>query len=170
MARKRVENREGSLGFPGFVKPVFTKESQQERQCAGHPVKTRHGAHPEHTVLQHQGEDPTGKPDTPPPQHPPEAPHRGHRREAPPADRQERAHSRPQRSVVQRHSQDTANMQIIKIFLKRLLLAYVDILYSTPTSESVERRNGELSLACQVDLMTLLRPVGKWDHDKSEGI
>ncbi|GFT97641.1 hypothetical protein TNCV_2024561 [Trichonephila clavipes] len=142
MARKRVENREGSLGFPGFVKPVFTKESQQERQCAGHPVKTRHGAHPEHTVLQHQGEDPTGKPDTPPPQHPPEASHRGHRREAPPADRQERAHSRPQRSVVQ----------------------------STPTSESVERRNGELSLACQVDLMTLLRPVGKWDHDKSEGI
>ncbi|GFV93046.1 hypothetical protein TNCV_3427581 [Trichonephila clavipes] len=25
MARKRAENREGSLGFPGFVKPVFTK-------------------------------------------------------------------------------------------------------------------------------------------------
>ncbi|GFT73770.1 uncharacterized protein TNCV_1327711 [Trichonephila clavipes] len=26
MARKRAENREGSLGFPGFVKPVFTKD------------------------------------------------------------------------------------------------------------------------------------------------
>ncbi|GFW95696.1 hypothetical protein TNCV_19271 [Trichonephila clavipes] len=28
MARKRAENREGSLGFPGFVKPVFTKDIQ----------------------------------------------------------------------------------------------------------------------------------------------
>ncbi|GFW41715.1 hypothetical protein TNCV_9531 [Trichonephila clavipes] len=28
MARKRAENREGSLGFPGFVKPVFTKDSK----------------------------------------------------------------------------------------------------------------------------------------------
>ncbi|GFX20596.1 hypothetical protein TNCV_4269281 [Trichonephila clavipes] len=26
--RKRVENREGPLGFPGFVKPVFTKDSK----------------------------------------------------------------------------------------------------------------------------------------------
>ncbi|GFV77869.1 hypothetical protein TNCV_4674631 [Trichonephila clavipes] len=26
MARKRAENRERSLGFPGFVKPVFTKD------------------------------------------------------------------------------------------------------------------------------------------------
>ncbi|GFU30423.1 transposon Ty3-I Gag-Pol polyprotein [Trichonephila clavipes] len=26
MARKRAENREGSLGFPGFVKPVFIKD------------------------------------------------------------------------------------------------------------------------------------------------
>ncbi|GFT96036.1 uncharacterized protein TNCV_313181 [Trichonephila clavipes] len=26
MARKRAENREGSLGFPGVVKPVFTKD------------------------------------------------------------------------------------------------------------------------------------------------
>ncbi|GFT28112.1 hypothetical protein TNCV_644971 [Trichonephila clavipes] len=25
---KRAENREGSLGFPGFVKPVFTKDSK----------------------------------------------------------------------------------------------------------------------------------------------
>ncbi|GFV63677.1 uncharacterized protein TNCV_1962231 [Trichonephila clavipes] len=28
MARKRAENIEGSLGFPGFVKPVFTKDSK----------------------------------------------------------------------------------------------------------------------------------------------
>ncbi|GFV44598.1 hypothetical protein TNCV_3998881 [Trichonephila clavipes] len=28
MARKRAENRERSLGFPGFVKPVFTKDSK----------------------------------------------------------------------------------------------------------------------------------------------
>ncbi|GFU30393.1 hypothetical protein TNCV_2717141 [Trichonephila clavipes] len=28
LARKRAENREGSLGFPGFVKPVFTKDSK----------------------------------------------------------------------------------------------------------------------------------------------
>ncbi|GFS54812.1 hypothetical protein TNCV_3575551 [Trichonephila clavipes] len=28
MARKRAENRESSLGFPGFVKPVFTKDSK----------------------------------------------------------------------------------------------------------------------------------------------
>ncbi|GFX80874.1 transposable element Tc3 transposase [Trichonephila clavipes] len=28
MARKRAENREGSLGFPGYVKPVFIKESK----------------------------------------------------------------------------------------------------------------------------------------------
>ncbi|GFU65057.1 hypothetical protein TNCV_4130631 [Trichonephila clavipes] len=28
MARKRAENREGSLGYPGFVKPVFTKDSK----------------------------------------------------------------------------------------------------------------------------------------------
>ncbi|GFT26538.1 hypothetical protein TNCV_3603851 [Trichonephila clavipes] len=28
MARKRAENREGSLGFPGFVKPMFTKDSK----------------------------------------------------------------------------------------------------------------------------------------------
>ncbi|GFX00682.1 hypothetical protein TNCV_2236891 [Trichonephila clavipes] len=26
--KKRVENREGSLGYPGFVKPVFTKGSK----------------------------------------------------------------------------------------------------------------------------------------------
>ncbi|GFX63662.1 hypothetical protein TNCV_2824481 [Trichonephila clavipes] len=34
MARKRAENREGSLGFPGFVKPVFTKD----RDKGGHQV------------------------------------------------------------------------------------------------------------------------------------
>ncbi|GFW64577.1 uncharacterized protein TNCV_3513991 [Trichonephila clavipes] len=28
MARKRAENRERSLGHPGFVKPVFTKDSK----------------------------------------------------------------------------------------------------------------------------------------------
>ncbi|GFT97648.1 hypothetical protein TNCV_4463631 [Trichonephila clavipes] len=32
MARKRAENREGSLGFPGFVKPVFTKDSKPLRR------------------------------------------------------------------------------------------------------------------------------------------
>ncbi|GFT69218.1 nucleic-acid-binding protein from transposon X-element [Trichonephila clavipes] len=31
MARKRAENREGSLGFPGFVKPVFTKDTDDHR-------------------------------------------------------------------------------------------------------------------------------------------
>ncbi|GFW53335.1 putative transposase-like protein [Trichonephila clavipes] len=28
MTRERVKNREGSLGYPGFVKPVFTKDSK----------------------------------------------------------------------------------------------------------------------------------------------
>ncbi|GFW63795.1 hypothetical protein TNCV_3744031 [Trichonephila clavipes] len=28
MARRRVENREGSLGYPRFVRPVFTKDSK----------------------------------------------------------------------------------------------------------------------------------------------
>ncbi|GFX44799.1 hypothetical protein TNCV_1826611 [Trichonephila clavipes] len=28
MTRRRVENRERSLGYPGFVTPVFTKESK----------------------------------------------------------------------------------------------------------------------------------------------
>ncbi|GFX26135.1 hypothetical protein TNCV_3717941, partial [Trichonephila clavipes] len=27
-----AENREGSLGFPGFVKPVFTKDSKTPRE------------------------------------------------------------------------------------------------------------------------------------------
>ncbi|GFV29871.1 hypothetical protein TNCV_2083361 [Trichonephila clavipes] len=31
MARKRAENREGSLGFPGFVKPMFTKDKDRRR-------------------------------------------------------------------------------------------------------------------------------------------
>ncbi|GFW95249.1 hypothetical protein TNCV_314511 [Trichonephila clavipes] len=31
MARKRAKNREGSLGFPGFVKPVFTKDNKFEK-------------------------------------------------------------------------------------------------------------------------------------------
>ncbi|GFV46494.1 hypothetical protein TNCV_3233811 [Trichonephila clavipes] len=30
--KKRVENREGSLGCPGFVKPVFTKDSKPLRK------------------------------------------------------------------------------------------------------------------------------------------
>ncbi|GFU71792.1 hypothetical protein TNCV_2345371 [Trichonephila clavipes] len=45
---------------------------QQRRQCAGHLAKTRHGAYLEYTkniVLQHQSEDPTGKPATPSMQH-----------------------------------------------------------------------------------------------------
>ncbi|GFT51589.1 hypothetical protein TNCV_4626081 [Trichonephila clavipes] len=39
MARKRAENREGSLGFPGFVKPVFTKDSKplgRRKRSLGH--------------------------------------------------------------------------------------------------------------------------------------
>ncbi|GFU64506.1 hypothetical protein TNCV_2526211 [Trichonephila clavipes] len=36
MARKRAENREGSLGFPGFVKPVFTKDMYAS--STHHPV------------------------------------------------------------------------------------------------------------------------------------
>ncbi|GFS47486.1 hypothetical protein TNCV_1612251 [Trichonephila clavipes] len=32
MTRKRVEIREGSLGYPGFVKPVFTKDSKTPRE------------------------------------------------------------------------------------------------------------------------------------------
>ncbi|GFY06530.1 hypothetical protein TNCV_3523861 [Trichonephila clavipes] len=45
---------------------------QRGRQCAGHMAKTRHGAYLKYTqniVLQHQGEDPTDKPDTPYLQH-----------------------------------------------------------------------------------------------------
>ncbi|GFY17260.1 hypothetical protein TNCV_1090341 [Trichonephila clavipes] len=45
---------------------------QQGRQCAGQLTIVRHGAYLEYTqniMLQHQGEDPTGKPDTPYPQH-----------------------------------------------------------------------------------------------------
>ncbi|GFU02080.1 hypothetical protein TNCV_837241 [Trichonephila clavipes] len=39
MARKRAENREGSLGFPGFVKHVFTKDSKplgRRKRSLGH--------------------------------------------------------------------------------------------------------------------------------------
>ncbi|GFV77831.1 hypothetical protein TNCV_4674251 [Trichonephila clavipes] len=46
LARKRAENREGSLGFPGFVKPVFTKDSTRFRcrnSCpAPWPAAQRH--------------------------------------------------------------------------------------------------------------------------------
>ncbi|GFS79339.1 hypothetical protein TNCV_3261091 [Trichonephila clavipes] len=38
---------------------------QQGRQCSGHLANTRHGSYLEYTqniVIQHQGEDPTGKP------------------------------------------------------------------------------------------------------------
>ncbi|GFW21998.1 hypothetical protein TNCV_4822801 [Trichonephila clavipes] len=41
MTRKRVENREGSLGYPGFVKPVFTKDSKpvgKRKRSLGHGV------------------------------------------------------------------------------------------------------------------------------------
>ncbi|GFU38108.1 retrovirus-related Pol polyprotein from transposon opus [Trichonephila clavipes] len=49
MARKRAENREGSLGFPGFVKPVFTQDSKplgRRKRSLGHlgsvnPVLTK---------------------------------------------------------------------------------------------------------------------------------
>ncbi|GFT42937.1 hypothetical protein TNCV_1615081 [Trichonephila clavipes] len=46
MTRKRAENRERSLGFPGFVKPVFTKDSKplgKRKRSLGHlgSVKTR---------------------------------------------------------------------------------------------------------------------------------
>ncbi|GFY02237.1 hypothetical protein TNCV_5100961 [Trichonephila clavipes] len=39
MTRKRVENREGSLWHPGFVKPVFTKDSKplgKRKRSLGH--------------------------------------------------------------------------------------------------------------------------------------
>ncbi|GFV64832.1 hypothetical protein TNCV_1340511 [Trichonephila clavipes] len=39
LARKRAENEEGSLGFPGFVKPVFTKDSKplgRRKRSLGH--------------------------------------------------------------------------------------------------------------------------------------
>ncbi|GFU28322.1 hypothetical protein TNCV_99861 [Trichonephila clavipes] len=39
MARKRAENRERSLGFPEFVKPVFTKDSKplgRRKRSLGH--------------------------------------------------------------------------------------------------------------------------------------
>ncbi|GFU90652.1 hypothetical protein TNCV_2092491 [Trichonephila clavipes] len=39
VARKRAENREGSLGFPGFVNPVFTKDSKplgKRKRSLGH--------------------------------------------------------------------------------------------------------------------------------------
>ncbi|GFW52699.1 hypothetical protein TNCV_2392791 [Trichonephila clavipes] len=47
--KKRVENREGSLGYPGFVKPVFTKAGKplgKRKRSLGHlgsvkPVLTR---------------------------------------------------------------------------------------------------------------------------------
>ncbi|GFW52850.1 hypothetical protein TNCV_2394291 [Trichonephila clavipes] len=37
--KKRVENREGSLGYPGFVTPVSTKESKplgKRKRSLGH--------------------------------------------------------------------------------------------------------------------------------------
>ncbi|GFW39045.1 hypothetical protein TNCV_1830371 [Trichonephila clavipes] len=37
--RQMAENREGSLGFPGFVKPVFTKDSKplgRRKRSLGH--------------------------------------------------------------------------------------------------------------------------------------
>ncbi|GFV81576.1 hypothetical protein TNCV_53001 [Trichonephila clavipes] len=39
MTRKRAENRERSLGFPGFVTPVFTKDSKplgKRKRSLGH--------------------------------------------------------------------------------------------------------------------------------------
>ncbi|GFU94366.1 hypothetical protein TNCV_1731631 [Trichonephila clavipes] len=46
ITRKRVKNREGSLGYPRFMKPVFTKESKplgKRKRSLGHlgSLKTR---------------------------------------------------------------------------------------------------------------------------------
>ncbi|GFU18626.1 hypothetical protein TNCV_1806001 [Trichonephila clavipes] len=54
MARKRAENREGSLGFPGFVKPVFTKDSKplgRRKRSLGHLGSVK-PVHSEGSVLQ----------------------------------------------------------------------------------------------------------------------
>ncbi|GFV92113.1 hypothetical protein TNCV_1895491 [Trichonephila clavipes] len=71
---------------------------QQGRQCAVHLANTRHGAYLDYTqniLIQHQGENPTGKPDPPylrhplsttPSTNPTAVSLRGHRREIPPAD------------------------------------------------------------------------------------
>ncbi|GFT56151.1 hypothetical protein TNCV_5011621 [Trichonephila clavipes] len=58
MARKRAENREGSLGFPGFVKPVFTKDSKplgRRKRSLGHlgsgnPYSPKEGEPPEGNI------------------------------------------------------------------------------------------------------------------------
>ncbi|GFW97223.1 hypothetical protein TNCV_4784371 [Trichonephila clavipes] len=50
MARKRAENRERSLGFPGFVKPVFTKDSKplgKRKRSLGNPYSPKEGEPPE---------------------------------------------------------------------------------------------------------------------------
>ncbi|GFV95338.1 hypothetical protein TNCV_4587131 [Trichonephila clavipes] len=55
MARKRADNREGSLGHHGFVKPVFTKDSKplgKRKRSLVHlgivtPVLTKEGEPPE---------------------------------------------------------------------------------------------------------------------------
>ncbi|GFX64627.1 hypothetical protein TNCV_2261501 [Trichonephila clavipes] len=42
MARKRAENREGSLGFPGFVKPVFTKDRVEVKPVMNPQLQATH--------------------------------------------------------------------------------------------------------------------------------
>ncbi|GFV95695.1 hypothetical protein TNCV_2033811, partial [Trichonephila clavipes] len=48
--KKRAENREGSLGFPGSVKPVFTKDSKplgrRERKITRAPRERETRTHP----------------------------------------------------------------------------------------------------------------------------
>ncbi|GFT97968.1 hypothetical protein TNCV_560081, partial [Trichonephila clavipes] len=49
MARERAENREGSLGFPGCVKPVFTKDSKplgRRKRSLGAPREREPRTHP----------------------------------------------------------------------------------------------------------------------------
>ncbi|GFU50714.1 retrovirus-related Pol polyprotein from type-2 retrotransposable element R2DM [Trichonephila clavipes] len=41
MARNRAENREGSLGFPGFVKPVFTKDRAETPRSQSQSTRDR---------------------------------------------------------------------------------------------------------------------------------
>ncbi|GFS82377.1 hypothetical protein TNCV_4137371 [Trichonephila clavipes] len=57
MARKRAENREGSLGFPGFVKPVFTKDSKplgKGKRSLGYLGSVKPGCSPKEGAFKNQ--------------------------------------------------------------------------------------------------------------------